>query len=170
MNANDFLAIGYELISKVALNSKYCFELPSGDGIYKSYKLSSGISIDFSRWSNAEKPYYIVIFLGNKFIYELDLTRVVKKDDKYSLYLSIPSNKCNRATMELNYRKVEFPENYLNLMNNSKRLLNMLPDKRKSGYELVQDTTIENFLSSFSELIYRIINAHINDNISNLEL
>ncbi|WP_332420424.1 hypothetical protein, partial [Vibrio metschnikovii] len=55
---------------------------------------ASDLTIKFRDWT--EKPYYLILFKGEKYLYEIDLSRVVFENGNYDWYLNKPTNLVNQ--------------------------------------------------------------------------
>ncbi|WP_332420419.1 hypothetical protein [Vibrio metschnikovii] len=64
------------------------------DGVYSVLRFASNLTIKFRDWT--EKPYYLILFKGEKYLYEIDLSRVVFENGNYDWYLNKPTNLVNQ--------------------------------------------------------------------------
>jgi putative restriction endonuclease len=93
MQALNYKAIGNDLLEECKnyfLGSQYIEPL---QGEYKVLQLQGNLTLNFREWGN--KPFYLILFQGSKYLFELELIKILKRNSKYTWYLSKPKNKKN---------------------------------------------------------------------------
>lgn len=136
------------------------------DGVYSVLRLAPNLTIKFRDW--AEKPYYLILFKGEKYLYEIDLSRVVIENEAYSWFLNKPTNTVNQAVLTSKYYWADpMPESYLAKMKEVKRELNSGVRVNKGGYEFAINEDLETVVAMLAGLLLVVVKAHTDKVISN---
>ena len=133
---------------------------------YAILQLPLNLSLRFQEWG--KKPFYIILFKGTKYLFEIDLSRIVRKGNKYTWFLNKPSHKINLEFLNDNLPwVVEIDEQYLNEVRNIKNELNSGTRLSKSGYQLCKNESWDSLSDKILDLISLIIAAHTGLTVSN---
>jgi hypothetical protein len=159
-----YMALGPELLDALCQNfDGACFSEDLEPTEYKRLNLPSGLSVSFRKWGDKDKPFYIILFLGNKYIFELDLSRIIEKDGHFTWYLNRPTNTVNRSFLDKVLDWVEeIPSDYLDSVRKIKKIISAGHVVPKSGYCLCDQFEINKMKSSFVEIIQIAIGNHLN--------
>ena len=93
MRRQDFKKIGDDLLEdskNYFIGSQYIEPM---EDEYKVLQLQGNLTLKFREWGN--KPFYLILFRGSKYLFELELIKILKKNDRYTWYLSKPKNEKN---------------------------------------------------------------------------
>lgn len=133
---------------------------------YKILRLPLNLSLRFQSW--AGKPYYIILFKGNKCLYELDLSRIIKTKNKFTWYLNVPTHSLNKDVLDNNYLfNAKINDKYIENVRKVKKLLNSGVRITSSGYEFCINEDFNSLSSMTNDLITLIISTHSNINLKN---
>ena len=158
--------IGNKLLNefKIEFDDSY-FDDEVGDE-YKILRLPLNLSLRFQSW--AGKPYYIILFKGSKYLYELDLSRIIKTKTKYTWYLNIPTHHINKEVLDKNYNLIsEIDNEYIGKVREIKTSLGSGVRITKGGYEFCTNDDWKDLSGKANELIAQIISAHSNLSTNN---
>lgn len=161
MNTKEFMDMGKSFINLIA-------KAFPGSKIYKDVQVIPGWSIfylvviennfncQFRQW--AGNPFYLVIEKGNRKLAQLDLTKILKEDEKFTWYLSKPTNRKSLQIYDALFEFVsEVPIDYREKVKEQKILLKSNPTVFKSGYLFVEDASqnqMEEQLINFIKNLY----------------
>jgi len=129
------------------------------EGVYLVLRLAPNLTIKFRDW--ADKPYYLILFKGEKYLYEIDLSRVVVENGFYSWFLNKPTNSINQKVLTSKYLWLDsMPASYLNKMKAVKLELNSGVRVNKGGFEFAVNDTLEIVVSKLAELFLIVVKDH----------
>ena len=136
----------------------------SVDGCYQQLTFPDKSCIRYTSWDNASKLFYINLYSKpRKYIFELDLTRLVCIENKFTWYLAQPKNEKSKKVLksELN-ELIEHPDYYVNKVNSQKE---MFKQGRKittneKGFLLIKDGSWEDLLKKLGTLIREVCKEH----------
>lgn len=96
-----YQSLGHELMKELAAALVGSELTPGGEpGAYQTLNLSNGMHVRFTQWRGGEGPFYIILFRGARYLFELDLSMIVHHDDHYTWNLKIPSHETNRNFLQ----------------------------------------------------------------------
>ncbi|WP_304132576.1 HNH endonuclease [Ignavibacterium album] len=160
MNRKEFMEFGKSLTNLIATNF-------SGSNIFKDVQVIPGWSIfylveiennfncQFREW--AGNPFYFVVEKGNRKLAQLDLTKILKENGKFTWYLSKPTNKESLKIYDALFEFIsETPIDYRDKVKEQKILLKSNPTVFKSGYLFVEDASQDQFEEQFINFIRNI--------------
>lgn len=135
------------------------------DGVYSVLRLMSNLTIKFRNWT--EKPYYLILFKGEKYLYEIDLSRVVFENGSYDWYLNKPTNPVNQKVLTSRYEWLDsMPSSYTNKMKEVKLELNSGVRINKGGFKFAENEPLNEVVAKLAELFLVIVKAHTDAVIS----
>jgi len=124
--------------------------------IYSTLNITGHLRCEFRKWDY--KPFFIVFFKSSDKILELDLTRVVEVNNKYSWYLSKPSNKTTLEIFSSNLEWVsKLPNDYVDIVREQKRNFNSGTKIGKGGYVLVRNADITELKKTFQNFTNELV-------------
>jgi hypothetical protein len=126
---------------------------------YERINLASGFNVRFCKWSG--KPYYITLYLKSRYLFELDLSRIVETKDRFTWYLNRPSHPENLRFLSelLTWEKV--PAEYLGKVRLVKTHLSAGVVLPKAGYRLCKQSGRKAMEARFVEVLQRAIATHL---------
>lgn len=160
MQQSDYERFGNGLLDSCKAHFQNSEYSEPQNGEYKVLNLSNKMSLRFLAWGN--KPYYLILFLGNKYLFELELIKIFKLGSKYTWYLSKPRNTKNVKVLDkkLQYHQ-EIDYNYRSHIKGIKKHLNAGQVVYKEGYLLVENENWSNLTDKFLEILPLIIYEHL---------
>lgn len=152
--------LGYQILDSFQeIFENSIIESSEEEGVYSVLRLASNLTIKFRDW--AEKPYYLILFKGEKYLYEIDLSRVVFGNDNYDWFLSNPTNSLNQKVLASKYEWLDsMPSSYLNQMKAVKLELNSGARVNKGGFKFAVNEPLDVVVDRLAELFLIIIKAH----------
>ncbi|WP_371751677.1 hypothetical protein ABX013_16820 [Snodgrassella alvi] len=124
------------------------------DGCYQQLTFPDQYSIRYTSWNNASKPFYIIFFNSrNKYILELDLTRLVCIEDRFTWYLAKPRNSESKKVLAKQLDLVQTPSDYRAWVNHQKMMLKQGEKINKEGFLLVEDSNWKELVKKLAALI-----------------
>jgi 5-methylcytosine-specific restriction protein A len=137
------------------------YQIYEGWNIFIYLEITSRLNCQFREWGG--NPFYFVVEHNNRKLCQLDLTRLIEEDGKYTWYFSKPTNKETKRIFDslFDYYE-ETPEPYRVKVKEQKILLNSNPTVFKSGYLFLQDAPIEELKLQFINLIENLYEYSIN--------
>lgn len=160
--------IGYELMLMLSesIDSASLHDI-NQDGLYQDLVLKNDFSIQFTRWRNGTMPFYFIVFNNERrYIFELDLSMLIEKEDNYSWNLKIPSNKVTKNKLiELYGNEVRFNHAYTELVKKQKEILKSGVNTPRNGYLFLDDVDWDTLCVKLCELAKSIIEAHVGSNL-----
>lgn len=169
MNNEDFIQIANDLLSECKdyfLDSRYVAE---NDNQYRVLQLHGNYTIQFREW--AGRPFYLMLFRGSKYLFEIELVKILKEKDKYTWYLSKPKNEKNINILNKKLgNPIDVPTTYRNLILNIKKRLKAGSVVYKQGYSLVVNGSWTDLNNAFLDVMHSIILEHASDHIRTIEV
>lgn len=153
----QYKELGFEILESFQeIFQDSTIEETEEEGVYLVLRLASNLTIKFRDW--ADKPYYLILFKGEKYLYEVDLSRVVVENGLYIWFLNMPTNLTNQDVLKSKYHWFDsMPESYLNNMKVVKLELNSGLRVNKGGFEFVVNEALETVVSKLAELFLVIV-------------
>ncbi|MEZ8230695.1 HNH endonuclease [Vibrio splendidus] len=129
------------------------------DGVYSVLRLASNLTIRYRSWT--EKPHYLILFKGEKCLYEIDLSRAVFGNDNYYWFLNKPRNSENQKVLASRYEWLDsMPSSYLNEMKAVKLELDSGVRVNNGGFKFAENETLDEVVAKLAELFLVIVKAH----------
>lgn len=157
MNRNEFMELGKSFINLISANFP-------GSQIFKDVQIIPGWSIfylveiekkfncQFREW--AGNPFHFVVEKGNRKLAQLDLTKILKENGKFTWYLSKPTNRDSLKIYDTLFEFIpETPNDYREKVKEQKILLKSNPTVFKAGYLFVEDASQNEFEEQFINFI-----------------
>ena len=171
-NHNDFKKFGKFIISIVKDYYTSSFEIYPYKAssqhdepnwyIYTSLGISGNLRCEFRKWDY--KPFFFNLFKGGKILLELDLTRVIESENKYTWYLSKPTNKFTQNLLSSNLQWIDnLPPDYIDNVRQQKHNFSSGSVVPKGGYLLADYLDKE----KLGEVLQNFINQVVMGNIDN---
>lgn len=169
MNQNDFMVFGeylIDLVKKYFPDSKK-FQGIDGDPdwfVFFELRVNSQLNCRFRRWGR--NPFYFVVENRRRRLAQLDLTKILKENGKFTWYLSKPTNRESLKIYDTLFEFIaEVPLEYRDKVKEQKILLKSNPTVFKSGYLFVEDASQNEFeeqLINFIRNLYEYSKNPIN--------
>ena len=157
MNYIEFTSLGKTLIDLIhnhfndSMVYKDVQEIP-GWSIFYLVEINDLMNCQFREW--AGNPFYFVVEKGNRKLAQLDLTKILKQEGKFTWYLSKPTN---RESLKIYDALFEFfqeiPKDYRDKVRDQKIYLKSNPTVFKSGYLFLENASREQFEAQFLNFI-----------------
>ncbi len=151
--------LGFELVSIV---SKEFNGIPKDiieDYQYSVVVLGSGFDVRFTQWSG--KPFYVIAFHADKYVFEIDLSRIIVENNTYTWYLNIPTHQKN---IDFLNKKIglptEIPTWYRDKVINIKKSISGGTRVRKDGYLICEQVSYSELKSKFLDVFTDALRAH----------
>lgn len=160
-----YKSLGYELMRELA-GTYVGVELISGGapGAYETVALPNGMHVRFTSWRGGEGPFYIILFKGTKYVFELDLSMIVHRRGRFAWHLKVPSHENNVALLGAWLGEpAPFDENYSDSVRGVKSGLQSGINTPRKGYRFIDDAEWSVLCDQFLELMRRAIDAHTTD-------
>ncbi len=158
--ANNLL----DYLHKSYPNSKY--NPPQNSSVYRSLELCTNISIDFRKWNDDKKPYFLILYRGNRYIMEFDLSRIIfNSDSEIKWILNRPRRKENiQNLIDLEYSYEDQDEEDIITIHNQMISLNGTANRTNKGYKFCINENIREVQDNFKALIaYTIRTNQVKD-------
>jgi hypothetical protein len=157
----ELLAFGYQLMNSLHSHfSGSSFEKDVYEKEHQSLLVSGGMRFAFRWWG--DKPAYIILFKGAKYFYELDLSRVVESEGKYTWHLSRPSHKANKKLLEKFFPwKKTIDPSYRDEMVAQKKKLHSGRAIQKGAFYFIHENNYSELENNFLELIDKVVILHL---------
>lgn len=128
---------------------------------YLSLMLPSGFSVRFGSWGRGTKPFYVILYSGERYLFELDLSLIVKSESGLTWYLSKPANKINQVVLNklLSFHR-SLPVWYAEAVSKNKRELQSGVNVRRSGYLACESSTWASVADTMVDVIIAVAAAH----------
>lgn len=157
-----YKSLGYELMNELAAS---CVDAKwSSGGLYGAYQvltLSDELQVRFTSWRDGEGPFYIILFKSAKYVFELDLSMIVYRQDRVSWHLKVPSHSKNVSLLrEFLGNSVSFSSEYSNQVKEVKKLIQSGVNTPRTGYSFLEDADWSEVCDRFRELMRRAISVH----------
>ena len=125
----------------------------SVDGCYQQLTFPDQSSIRYTSWNNGQ-PFYVILFNSRgDYILELDLTRLVCIEDRFTWYLAKPVNPESREVLAAYLDLVQIPSDYRAWVINQKKMLKQGEKVNKEGFLLVKDSNWKELVEKLAALI-----------------
>lgn len=125
----------------------------SVDGCYQQLTFPDQSSIRYTSWNNGQ-PFYVILFNSRgDYILELDLTRLVCIEDRFTWYLAKPVNPESREVLAAHLDLVQIPSDYRAWVINQKKMLKQGEKVNKEGFLLVKDSNWKELVEKLAALI-----------------
>ncbi len=157
MNYKEFTELGKIFIEQIHRHfpgSKVYKDVQDYPGwsIYYVVVIENLLKCHFREW--AGNPFYFVVEKGSRKLAQLDLTKILKENRKFTWYLSQPTNKESLKIYDTLFEFVsDIPDDYRKKVREQKILLMSNPTVIKSGYLFVEDVTKEQLEIEFINFI-----------------
>lgn len=158
------MGLGYELLEELASSYDQA-KLTSGgeSGAYATLQLSHGMSVRFTSWRDGEGPFYIILFKGANYVFELDLSMIAYSGDRdrFTWNLKVPSHKRNAALLcDWLGESASFSEAYVESVKLIKHELRSGVNTPRKGHSFIGDSDWCEVCSRFLQLMQRVITTH----------
>ena len=134
------------------------------DGCYQQLTFPDQSSIRYTSW-NTGQPFYIILYKSpspKDYILELDLTRLVCIEDRFTWYLARPHRR-NIKTREILESELvaieEYPKYYVNKVKSQKKMF-IQGERVYKGFLLIKDGSWEDLLKKLGNLISNVCKRH----------
>lgn len=123
------------------------------DGCYQQLTFPDQSSIRYTSWNNGQ-PFYIILFNSrDHYIFQLDLSRLVCIEDRFTWYLAKPVNQESREVLAKQLDLVQIPSDYISWVNHQKMMLKQGEKINKEGFLLVEDSNWKELVEKLAALI-----------------
>lgn len=124
---------------------------------HQSVWIDQNINIRLTQWVG--KPFYIIVYYGEEYKFEFDLTLVIEKNGFFTWYLHEPKNKDNKKLLKKykNVVLVKLPDQYREEVRTIKRQIHGGTRVWTEGYLLCENDPIERLKENFFELLEKVI-------------
>ena len=157
-----FRTYGDELMQSLAHAFDDARIVPHDGGEYKRVDLWSGFNVRLCPWGGKPYSYYITLYLKARYLFELDLSRIVETKGRFTWYLNRPSDPKNRQFLsELLPWVEEIPGEYLGRVRLTKVRLSAGRNLPKSGYRLCEQSAGRAMEARFVEVVRQAIAKHL---------
>lgn len=157
--------IGHELMKE--LGEAYAdSELnPGGEpGAYATLRLPNEMHVSFTSWRGGDAPFYIMLFKGKKYVFELDLSMIVYDQGKFTWHLRTRAHERNVKLLDTWLgESVPFSGKYCDSVSSIKKELKSGKNTPRVGYLFIQDVEWSDVCDRFIELMRRAIETHIDN-------
>ncbi|AFH48940.1 Putative restriction endonuclease [Ignavibacterium album JCM 16511] len=159
-NAKDFMKFGEFLISAIQSHfpgseSVRNVQIINGWSIFIYLQITPKLNCQFREWGG--NPFYFVVEHRNRKLCQLDLTRLIEDDGRFTWYFSNPSNKETKKIFDSLFDFYEeVPKDYRKKVKEQKILLKSNPTVFKSGYLFIKDASVDELKSEFINLIQNL--------------
>ena len=127
----------------------------SVDGCYQKITFPDMSSIRYTTW-NRGQPFYIILYKSpspKDYILELDLTRLVCIEDRFTWYLAMPKNQESREVLAKQLDFVQTPSDYRAWVTHQKMMLKQGKQINKEGFLLAEDSSWKELVEKLAALI-----------------
>lgn len=163
---HELMNFGHQLMDQLQTHfiGSY-FDEHLNEGEHKSLIVSGDLRFTLREWG--DKPVYIILFNGLKYVFELDLSKAIESNGRFTWYLSQPHNRKNRELFNRILRwKADIDSPYRDALRKQKTLLNSGSVISKGGYLFLQGVTIMQLKSSLLNLLDKVINIHLSNSFT----
>ena len=134
------------------------------NGCYQQLTFADQSYIRYTSWNKATKPFYIILYNSSgDYILELDLTRLVCIEDRFTWYLAKPHSKNIKAreVLELELGPIieKYPKYYVNKVKSQKKMF-IQGERVYKGFLLIKDGSWEDLLKKLGNLIRSLCKRH----------
>ncbi|MNS80952.1 hypothetical protein D3C72_1146490 [compost metagenome] len=130
-------------------------------GAYETLTFPNGMSVRFTSWRGGGGPFYIILFKGPKYVFELDLSMVVHGSGRFTWHLKVPSHDANVTLLDAWLGKpLPFTDDYSRSVKQVKARLFSGSNTPRTGYRFIDDSEWFAVCDRFLDLMRRAIRAH----------
>lgn len=159
-----YKSLGHELMKELAETISTELIPCGAPGAYEIVKLSNGMHVRFTSWRGGDGPFYIILFKGAKYLFELDLSMIVHQRGRFTWHLKAPSHERNVAMLEaLLGAPVTLDEGYSHSVKGVKSRLKSGVNTPRTGYGFIDDADWPVVCEHFLELMSCAIEAHTSE-------
>lgn len=160
-----YKSLGHELMKELAETYVSAELISSGvPGAYETVELPNGMHVRFTSWRGGGGPFYIILFKGTKYVFELDLSMIVHQRGRFTWHLKVPSHEHNVALLEAWLGEAAtFDEDYSESVRGVKSRLQSGINTPRTGYRFIDDAEWSVVCERFLDLMSRAIKAHTTD-------
>lgn len=159
-----YKSLGHELMKELA--ETISIELISGGalGAYETVELPNGMHVRFTSWRGGEGLFYIILFKGAKYVFELDLSMIVHQRGRFTWHLKVPRHQQNVALLDgwLD-AAAKFDDGYSQSVKSVKSRLESGLNTPRTGYRFIDDAEWPVVCEHFLELMTKAIKEHTTD-------
>lgn len=131
----------------------------TGWHVYSTLLVSGNVRIELREW--ARKPAYLILFKGTQYFLEIDLSRAIETNGRFTWYFPRPTQNQSRQHLK---RTLKWQPNvssaYRDALREQKRTLKSGTIIPKSAFCFLQNVDRESMQSEFLEFVDRMINFH----------
>lgn len=157
----DFMELGDYFISIIKSEfpeSKRAenVQILEGWSIFIYLQVTSRLNCQFREWGG--NPFYFVVEDGSRKLCQLDLTRLIEENDRYTWYISKPTNKITEKIFDSLFDFYsEIPSAYIEKVKEQKLSLKTNSIVKKAGYLFVKNATKAELKDEFINLIKNLV-------------
>ncbi|TOO91830.1 hypothetical protein CGH25_23650, partial [Vibrio parahaemolyticus] len=131
-------------------------------GCYQKLFLANGCSIHYTKWRDGTMPFYIILYnQKGKYIFELDLSMLLYKDEYFQWHLKKPQNKNTLSVLQdVLGEQLALPDDYVSLIRVQKSVLNSGVNTPKNGFHFLSHARWSEMVSNLTELVVSVFKAH----------
>lgn len=156
-----YKSLGHELMKELAETLSIELLSGGGAGAYEKVDLPNGMQVRLTSWRWGTGPFYIILFKGAKYVFELDLSMIVHQHGRFTWHLKVPSHVQNVALLEgWLGEAAAFDEKYSNSVKGVKSRLESGINTPRTGYRFIDDAEWSVVCERFLELMNRAVKAH----------
>ncbi|CAM3843427.1 HNH endonuclease [Rahnella victoriana] len=135
---------------------------------YQELSLENGCSIRFTRWRADAMPFYIILFNEKgRYIFELDLSMLLFRNDQYTWHLKSPQHKTTlSALIEHLGETGRFPVEYIESIRQQKERLQSGINTPKNGFTFLDEVSWNILTPRLLHLVSSVFTHHGINNIS----
>lgn len=123
---------------------------------YKKVEIAPNVYLTFQGWGeNTRKPYFIILWRGSKYIMEFELSRIIfRTNSELTWILNVPTREENKRTLAaLGYHLEDIDSETVNTINKQMTIINNIARKTPKGYVMAKESSINNAINKFLEII-----------------
>jgi hypothetical protein len=158
----SYEALGHQLMRILAQAFPETRTVDAASGEYERLNLAEGFNVRFHQWAR-RKPYYIILYLKNKYLFEIDLSRIVEQQGRFTWYFNRPTHAANQQFLSSRLIWEEVPSVYLDAVRQIKTRLLAGQVVAKAGYRLCKQSSRKTLESNFVEILQRAVATHQKD-------
>lgn len=155
--------IGYDIMEYINTTfNNSVLENINAKGCYQKIIFEDKTSIKYTKWRNGTMPFYIILFNANgKYLFELDLSMLIYKNELFTWNLKSPTNKSNLKILENKFGKPSiFSSSYIESIGKQKKILQSGVNVPKKGFSFLDNVSWEYLMDNLSELIISVFKSH----------
>ncbi|MEN6320608.1 MAG: HNH endonuclease [Syntrophaceae bacterium] len=138
------------------------------NGQYAEIKIAPNLFLAFQHWAeDGQKPLFMIIWRGSKYLMEFDLSRVIfSNDDKLTWILNIPTRKENRQNLsELGYHVQKIDPVTVQIIHQQMTACNGRARRTPKGYILAKEENVDEAISRFLNIVSNLVKSDQQRNI-----